>query len=64
MGYEWESIQVFTGHEGGIISVCFSTDGEYILTGSRDNSACLWDMNGNQIQNFIGNSWIYSSPEG
>ena len=34
----------------------FSTDGEYILTGSRDKTARLWDLNGNHLQTFLGHT--------
>jgi WD40 repeat protein len=32
------------GHVDGITSVAFSPDGKYALTGSWDNTACLWDI--------------------
>jgi len=63
------------GHSGYITSVAFSpptTDdpagGKYILTGSTDNTAKLWDRNGHEITTFVGHQFtVYSvafSPDG
>ncbi len=46
--------QEFRGHEALITDVAFSEDGEYILTGSMDKSAILWDRKGRIIKRFIG----------
>lgn len=35
--------RVFSGHTGTVMSVCFSPDGETVLTGSEDGTARLWD---------------------
>jgi eukaryotic-like serine/threonine-protein kinase len=35
--------RVFAGHTGTVGSVCFSPDGETVLTGSEDGTARLWD---------------------
>jgi len=40
------------GHQNAIHAVAFSPDGRYVLTGSADRSARLWDRNGSQIQIF------------
>ena len=37
---------VFTGHEGAINTVAFSSDGEYIVSASDDKTAILWNVNG------------------
>ena len=40
-------IQAFSGHSSySQSSVVFSPDGQYILTGSRDHTAKLWDLSG------------------
>jgi hypothetical protein len=44
----------FLGHQGGVWSVSFSPNGEYIATGSSDGTARLWDKQGNQIAAFLG----------
>ncbi len=35
---------VFKGHEGNILSVCYSPDRHFILSGSQDRTAKLWDI--------------------
>ncbi|XP_046849927.1 WD repeat-containing protein 27-like [Xenia sp. Carnegie-2017] len=34
--------KIFTGHNGEVHSVNWSFDGQYLLTSSKDNTACLW----------------------
>uniref|UniRef100_A0A0C1RPE7 Uncharacterized protein n=1 Tax=Tolypothrix bouteillei VB521301 TaxID=1479485 RepID=A0A0C1RPE7_9CYAN len=49
----------FVGHEGFVNSVAFSPDGQYIVSGSDDNTLRLWDIHGNlQGQPF----WGHESP--
>ena len=40
------------GHTGGINSADFSKDGKYILTGSSDYSAILWNRQGQKLRKF------------
>lgn len=52
----------------GVNSVAFSPDGKKIVTGNRDNTARLWDLEGNQLTVFEGHeneviSAVFS-PEG
>lgn len=47
---EGNKLQSFRGHRGEIIAAVFSPDGKFILTGSYDKTARLWDMNGNTIK--------------
>lgn len=47
--------QIFSGHTEGLLSVAFSRDGQYILTGSRDDTARLWDaQTGQELRQFAG----------
>jgi WD40 repeat protein len=39
-------IATFEGHQGGVNSVSFSPNGEYIVTGSDDRTARLWRVRG------------------
>ena len=34
---------LFTGHSGGVSSVCFSADGTRIVSGSYDNTVRIWN---------------------
>jgi WD40 repeat protein len=44
----------FLGHQGGVWSVSFSPNGEYIATGSFDGTVRLCNLEGNQIATFVG----------
>ncbi len=48
-------VQTFRGHTAWIESVAFSPDGKYVLTGSMDHTARLWDViTGQTVQIFKG----------
>ena len=50
------------GHKThNVISVAFSPDGKYILTGSDDNTAKMWDLSGRVIQTFMGHTEFVGS---
>ena len=40
------------GHLEGITSVCFSPDGKFILSGSRDHTAKIWNLLGHEVETF------------
>ena len=44
------------GHTAGVTTVAFSPDGKNVLTGSRDKTAILWDLQGNPLQKVLGHS--------
>jgi len=55
----WRELRTFTGHAHsyGVSSVRFSTDGRYVLTGSGDATARLWDLStGKAVRTFRGHS--------
>ncbi len=63
------ALQTFQGHTNRIYSAAFSPDGKYVLTGSEDRTAKLWDANtGAEVHTFSGHGdTIYSvafSPDG
>ena len=50
-------VQVFTGNKGGVEKVAFSPDDKWILTGSNDHTARLFDaQSGKQLQAFSGHT--------
>lgn len=53
----WEAAGSLIGHEGWVWDAAFNTDGSYLLTGSSDNTARLWDMTKfEMVQTFAGHS--------
>ncbi|MFM6155031.1 MAG: WD40 repeat domain-containing protein, partial [Sphaerospermopsis kisseleviana] len=58
----------FKGHQGYVNSVSFSPDGKTIATASSDNTARLWNLQGQMLQEFKGHQnlvWSVSfSPDG
>src|SRR5882672_9765784 len=72
-GRIWEvatgkTLHILVGHTEYVPRVAFSPDGKYVLTGSVDRTARLWDaVTGNQIKVFSVPSGIESltfSPDG
>ncbi|MEZ5045250.1 MAG: caspase family protein [Saprospiraceae bacterium] len=47
-------VVVQQGHNADISTICFSPNGEYILTGSYDGTAKLWDRFGRELVTFAG----------
>jgi WD40 repeat protein len=55
-------IRKLQGHKGMISSLSFSHDGKFILSGSWDQKAILWETeSGNKIKTFAGHSGIIRS---
>ena len=55
----WSVLRTFTGHAHsfGVSSIRFSANGRYVLTGSGDATARLWDLStGKEVRTFRGHS--------
>jgi WD40 repeat protein len=62
-------VRMFSGHSDEVYAVAFSPDSKYVLTGSADHTAKLWDIaTGREVRAFIGHSldiWsVAFSPDG
>jgi WD40 repeat protein len=61
-------IRSFTGHTHFVESATFSPNGKYVLTGSDDETAKLWDAkSGQELATLISinsNDWVVTSPSG
>ncbi|MDD1463690.1 hypothetical protein MEO39_27335, partial [Dolichospermum sp. ST_sed2] len=59
---------IFKWHQGTVNSVSFSPDGKTIATASSDNTARLWNLQGQLIQEFKGHQGsvmsVSFSPDG
>ena len=59
-----EKIQTIQGHSRYITSLAFSPDGKYLVTGSQDKTAILWDRSTDkEIRTFKGHSELRSAVE-
>ena len=62
-------LRVLVGHTGWVLSVCFSPDGRYCLSGSGDRTVRLWEVStGQELRRFQGHTdgvWsVCFSPDG
>jgi WD40 repeat protein len=52
------------GHELAVVTVAASPDSNYVVTGSRDKSAKLWEMStGREVRSFLGHEATVTSVE-
>ena len=68
-GANLPQLVVQLGHANLVTSGAFSPDGTYVLTGSHDQTALLWDVaTGRELRRFVGHGlWITAvaySPDG
>jgi WD40 repeat protein len=50
-------LRTFTGHTGAVTSVCLSSDGRYVLSGSTDATVKLWEAaSGQCLRTFAGHA--------
>ncbi len=53
-----------SGHQGGVTALAFSSDGNQLLSGSRDHKAILWDLgNGTALKELSGHTWSVLSVD-
>jgi WD40 repeat protein len=62
-------VRSFSGHTDSVVSAAFSADGKWLVTGSKDNTARVWEVaTGKQIFLLSGNSdsvgSVAFSPDG
>ena len=57
-------MSVLSSHTDGVYSVAFSLDGMFLVSGSDDKTAILWDIQtGGVIKTFHGHtSWVFQFP--
>ena len=52
-------------HKKGVLAVEVASDGQTFFTGSHDNTAVHWDLDGKELQRYVGHSkWIQCLAKG
>ncbi len=60
-------LRQYRGHTGVITSLAYSPERRYLLSGSRDQTLCVWDLDHDQplMSLFVaGNDWVAWTPQG
>jgi WD40 repeat protein len=50
---EDNSFQTFIYHSGGVNSIDVSPDGNFLISGSKDETLCIWNLKTNQLEKTI-----------
>jgi len=50
----WKPERILRGHRGAIVSLTFSHDGNQLLTGSRDATARIWNLDSGRVLTLSG----------
>ena len=59
---KFKELKTLEGHSDYVTSVCWSTDGKYLASGSSDNTLIIWDANsGQKLKTLEGHSYSVSS---
>jgi WD40 repeat protein len=62
-----KTVRQFKGHNGMVLCIATSPDGRYFLTGSTDETMCIWSLDHEEplLSLFVaGREWIAWTPEG
>src|SRR5438445_13495726 len=52
------------GHELAVVAIAASPDSNYVVTGSRDKSAKLWELStGREVRSFLGHDFSVTSVD-
>src|SRR5260221_10351241 len=52
------------GHELAVVTVAASLDSNYVVTGSRDKSAKLWELSsGREVRSFLGHDFTVTTVD-
>ncbi len=59
----WQRVYTYAGHEGDVTSVAFSSDGQWLASGSNDKAVKLWSVSSTRslVHTYAGHeSWVTS----
>ncbi|WP_152983550.1 nSTAND1 domain-containing NTPase [Lyngbya aestuarii] len=66
--HRFSTVKTWTAHSDSLMSVSFSPNSQFIVTGSKDKTVKLWTSEGRLLQTFVGHQgWVNSvsfSPDG
>lgn len=56
LAHSGQCVQVFTGHDGGVSSGCFTKDGKFVCSGGEDGSIRIWAPKTGQCKHAFTNN--------